>query len=111
MPRFSERFLPPTPKYRKHRASAQAIVTLNGHDYYLGPHGAAASRIEFDRLIAECLAGGRHIPAPGATDLTVVELCAAFWRQAQTYYVKDGQPTNTLDGIKRAIDPPLFLLA
>lgn len=31
-----------TPKYRKHRASGQAIVTLNGEVFYLGPHGARA---------------------------------------------------------------------
>ena len=27
------------PKYRKHRASGQAVVTLNGRDFYLGPQG------------------------------------------------------------------------
>ncbi len=32
------------PKYRKHRASGQAIVTLNGVDRYLGPHGTKASQ-------------------------------------------------------------------
>ena len=26
-----------TPKYRHHTASGQAIVTLDGHDFYLGP--------------------------------------------------------------------------
>ena len=105
MPRFTDRFLPPTPKYRQHRASGQAVVTLNGHDNYLGPYGTKASRIEYDRLIAEWLAGGRHLPSPGTTDLTVVELCAAFFRYVKTYYVKDGQPTGTLTSIKLAIDP------
>ena len=32
------------PKYRKHRASGQAVVTLNGRDIYLGPHGTKASK-------------------------------------------------------------------
>ena len=32
------------PKYRKHKASGQAIVTLSGVDHYLGQHGSAASR-------------------------------------------------------------------
>ena len=105
MPKFTDRFLPPTPKYRKHRASGQAVVTLSGHDYYLGPCGTKASRIEYDRLIAEWLAQGRHLPAPGTTDLTVVELCATFWGHAKTYYVKDGRPTSTLGGIRRAIVP------
>jgi len=41
------------PKYRRHRASGQAVVTLNGNDCYLGPHGTKASRIEYDRVVAE----------------------------------------------------------
>ena len=47
MPRLTKS----VPKYRKHRASGQAIVTLNGRDHYLGPHRTQASRIEYDRLI------------------------------------------------------------
>ena len=31
------------PKYRKHRASGQAIVTLAGIDHYLGPYGRSHS--------------------------------------------------------------------
>ncbi|MEO2008019.1 MAG: hypothetical protein ABGX22_04955 [Pirellulaceae bacterium] len=46
------------PKYRKHRASKQAIVTLGGKDFYLGPHGCQTSKDQYDRLIAEWLAGG-----------------------------------------------------
>ncbi len=41
------------PAYRKHRGSGQAIVTLNGKDFYLGPHGSKVSKGEYDRLIAE----------------------------------------------------------
>jgi len=43
---------PKFPKYRKHRASKQAVVTLSGRDHYLGPHGTKASHIPDDRLIA-----------------------------------------------------------
>ena len=39
------------PKYRKHRASKQAVVTINGRDHYLGPHGTKASRLKYDRLV------------------------------------------------------------
>ena len=46
MPNSNDRI----PKYRKHRASGQAVVTLNGRDCYLGPHGTKASQIEYDRL-------------------------------------------------------------
>ena len=43
------------PTYRKHRASGQAVVSLNGRDFYLGPHGTRASKLEYDRLIGEWL--------------------------------------------------------
>jgi hypothetical protein len=38
------------PKYRRHRASGQAVVTLADKDHYLGPHGTKASRLEYDRV-------------------------------------------------------------
>jgi hypothetical protein len=49
------------PKYRKHKQSGQAIITLNGRDYLLGPHGTRASKIEYDRLIGEWLQHGRQL--------------------------------------------------
>jgi integrase len=73
------------PKYRKHRASGQAVVTLDGKDHYLGPHGTNASHGEYDRLIGEWLANGRQLRSV-PSELTVTELAAAFWRHAQTYY-------------------------
>ena len=51
------------PKYRKHKRSGQAIVTLSGKDFYLGPHGTNASKLEYDRLIGEWLANGRQLPS------------------------------------------------
>ena len=49
------------PKYRKHRASGQDIVTINGRDFYLGPHRTAASRREYDRLVGEWQQNGRRL--------------------------------------------------
>ena len=43
------------PKYCKHKASGQAVVSLNGKDHYLGPHGTAVSKREYDRLVGESL--------------------------------------------------------
>jgi integrase len=51
MPRLNGK----VPTYRLHRASGQAIVTLNGRDHYLGPHGTQASRMQYDRLVCEWL--------------------------------------------------------
>jgi integrase len=50
------------PSYRRHRASGHAVVTLNGRDIYLGRHGSPQSRAEYDRVVNEWLALGRHLP-------------------------------------------------
>jgi hypothetical protein len=57
MPRLTNR----NPSYRRHRASGQAVVTLNGQDVYLGPHGTPASKREYDRVIGEWLARRREL--------------------------------------------------
>jgi len=46
------------PKYRKHKASGQAVVTINGQDHYLGRWQYAGSKAEHKRLIGEYLAHG-----------------------------------------------------
>ncbi len=67
-----------TPKYRHHKASGQAIVTIQGHDFYVGHWKSKASKVEYDRTIGEWLAAGRRLPNVGeeAHDLTVVEILA-----------------------------------
>ena len=92
------------PKYRKHRASGQAIVTLSGKDFYLGPHGTKASKTEYDRLIGEWLANGRQLPRSSDDQpITVVELIAQYWRHCKTYYVKNGKPTDEQAGVRAAM--------
>jgi integrase len=76
-----------TPKYRKHRATGQAVVTISGHDHYLGPHGTKASKREYDRLVAEWLAAGRMTqPARHDPTFRVSELMAGYLRWAKGYY-------------------------
>lgn len=93
------------PKYSKHRASGKAVVTINGQDHYLGPHGSKASRVEYDRLICEFLATGRRGTAQDAAkrEITVTELIAAYWKFAERYYRKGGKPTSELSVIKLAV--------
>jgi hypothetical protein len=69
------------PKYRKHRASGQAVVTIAGRDHYLGSYGTKASRIEYDRIISEWLVSGRQpiIALEETPTLTVAELVARYW--------------------------------
>ena len=91
------------PKYRKHKRSGQAIVNLSGKDFYLGPHGTKASKLEYDRLIGEWLENGRTLPASNGETITVEDLMAAYWLYCKSYHVKDGQPTDELASIKIAL--------
>src|SRR5205085_564296 len=90
-----------TPKYRRHRASGQARVTISGRDIYLGPYGTTASRREYDRVIGEWLANGRQV---SSADYSVVELIAAYWKYALDYYrPSPGCSDGELDGIRLAL--------
>jgi hypothetical protein len=85
MPKFSNGRLP---KYRRHKASGQAVVTLSGRDYYLGPHGSKKSRQEYDRLVGEWLASDQRAPrrkGDAPADFTIAELCLAYWKFAQRW--------------------------
>ncbi|MFV1967217.1 MAG: tyrosine-type recombinase/integrase [Pirellulaceae bacterium] len=92
------------PRYRKHKGSGQAVVTIAGQDHYLGPHGTKVSKREYDRLICEWLTAGR--PAchhDGATDITVTELIAAYLSWAKQYYRRDGESTGYVERLKSTL--------
>jgi integrase len=99
------------PTYRKHRQSGQAVVTLpdglgGRRDVLLGRYGSKESRLEYARVIAEWEANGRRLPvAVAAADLSVNEMILGYWRFAEGYYRKNGQPTKQLDRVKRALKP------
>lgn len=94
------------PSYRHHKPTGQAVVTLDGHDIYLGRYNSQASRQEYDRRIAEWIAAGRRLPtASESSDLTVSELLVRYWRFAERYYRKQGEPTKELDNIRYALRP------
>src|SRR6516162_2625837 len=97
---------PRTPKYRLHRPSGLAVVTIGGRDVYLGKHDSPESRAEYDRLIAEWLPGGRqatHAPRDNPADLTVSELGNRYVEWATAYYRKLGEPTSEIHNVNRAI--------
>jgi hypothetical protein len=96
MPRLVNRL----PTYRKHKASGQAIVTLSGHDHYLGPYGTKTSKANYDRLCGEYLTSGGVVEA--SDEIAIVQLLAAFWKHAQEHYGKDStEPHNYSTLIKR----------
>lgn len=91
------------PKYRRHRASGQAVVTLDGRDFYLGAHGTRTSKAEYDRLIGEWLANGRRLTASPGAALSMVELIAAYWKFAKDYYARDSGNAGDVGGLKIAL--------
>ena len=95
MPRLSH----VSPKYRKHKSTGQAVVTINGRDHYLGPHGTIASRKEYDRLITEWIGNGRTSPLD-KPDATIIEVLAAYLRFAKDYYRESGEYENMVYALK-----------
>lgn len=100
------------PSYRRHKQSGQAVVTLpdglgGRRDVLLGKFGTSASRKEYARVISEWEANGRRLPPKSAEgsapDLSINELCLAYWRHAENYYVKDGKPTSEIYAVRQAL--------
>jgi hypothetical protein len=108
---------PTIPSYRLHKGSGQAVVVLNGKSTYLGKWNTPDSRTEYERVVAQWLAGGRGLGQelrgcpdgsnPAETgDLQISELILAFFEHAQKHYRHaDGSPTGELDNYRDALRP------
>jgi hypothetical protein len=86
------------PSYLLHRASGQARVRINGKDHYLGPYGSKESKEVYADLIEDWLL--RNETAQYA--LTIDALALRYLSHAETYYVKNGQPTSELSTLRIA---------
>jgi hypothetical protein len=101
----------PLPKYRHYKPKNLAVVRIDGRDHYLGRYDSPESWEMYHRLLAEQVVKGT-VTSPvkqdgptGADDLTLNELLLAYWRHAETYYVKDSEPTSEVDSIRQALGP------
>ncbi|HVT29036.1 MAG TPA: site-specific integrase, partial [Lacipirellulaceae bacterium] len=90
------------PRYRLHKPSGQAIVTIDGRDFYLGKYKTAASREAYRRKIGEWAQNGGKLPTAKHTS-SVAELVVAYVEFANSYYVKDGKPTDEVRMIKTVL--------
>lgn len=90
------------PSYRLPKPSGRAVVTIAGKDYYLGVHGSAECRAEYDRLIAEHLAKPKLPDRPDEPALTVDELILAYHQHAAQYY---GGAPKEREKIRLALRP------
>lgn len=94
------------PAYKLHKPSGQARVIIRGQHIYLGPYGSDESREKYARLIGELAVTPQAVPAAnsaGQKKLLLIQLCAAYWEWAQTYYRKDGKPTSQVDNVRRVL--------
>jgi integrase len=55
------------------------VVTLNGVDVYLGRHGTAESRAEYDRVVAAWLGRGRRAPADESQVVMLKEVILGYF--------------------------------
>ena len=105
------------PSYRLHKATGQAVVTLNGRDVYLGAYKSAESREAYQAALNEWLASHRQRSSSGSRErdttpadgLTINEIFLAYWEFVQEHYRKYGKPTSEVPSIKRALTPLLKL--
>jgi hypothetical protein len=83
-----------TSKYRHHKAKNLAVVTFAGRDIYLGKFGTAESKQEYRRLVAEYIQSGAMPRTEIATEISVIEVIAAYLKFAKGYYRKTGKFTR-----------------
>jgi integrase len=106
------------PTLRRHSASNQGIVTIAGHDHYLGPWPAgkrkppADVKAKYDAKIAEWLAAGRSPLHHDHHAATVSQLLDAFWRHAEQHYrTPAGEPSTEQASYRLALRPVRHLYA
>jgi integrase len=91
------------PKYRRHKASNQAVVSLAGKEVYLGRWRSKESKQEYARIVNEYVARDRQPPPAAKEEITVVELAAFYWSHCKRFYVRDGVATTEQRSIKDAL--------
>jgi integrase len=95
------------PAYSFHKPSGQAKIKDQGRTIYLGRYGSPESWEKYHRFIAERYgridSAGQQKIQPQADPLTVEQLTLGYYRHCETYYVKNGKPTNQVLMIRLAL--------
>jgi integrase len=99
--------IPGEPKYRLHKRSGQAVVTLSGRDHYCGAYGSALSAERYRAVVSEWVARGRRSAEPDAVPLSVAELILEYVQDREAYFTKsDGTPNEKeLFHVLKALSP------
>ncbi len=95
------------PSYLLHKPTGQARVRICGRDHYLGAYGTEESRRRYGELVSQSSNGLPVDPvaAAGPQDSgpSVAELVLTYLKHAETYYVKDGKPTDEVHCFRSAV--------
>lgn len=102
------------PGYRLHKPTGQGFVELNGRRHYCGRYDLPESQAKAHRLIAQWYASGRKLDEREVVEakvalvaddrITVEEVAARFWKDAQRRYVNpDGSPSMELPHYKTVL--------
>ena len=91
------------PSFRHHKASGQGYVVLSGTHIYLGAYAKPETQQKYHQVIAEWCANGYRLPVK-PEELTVMELCAAYWNHTETHYFSPGgELASSLHRVKMAL--------
>lgn len=107
MPRLKHKL----PSYCRHKASGQAVVTIDGRDVYLGRYGSRESKTKYEQVIARWLATRDRVTPASCQDsvprddLRISELLIAYFEFAEGYYRRNGVPTGEVENVKDAVRP------
>lgn len=102
---MSRNNVPPYCRQRRKGRPDLAYLTLQGERFYLGDYGTPQSHTEYNRLIAEWIAGGEQAPVQGDS-FTVVELLARYLKFAKGYYRDhNGDESSEVENLTLAIRP------
>jgi hypothetical protein len=81
-------------------------VRIAGRHHYLGKYDSPESRERYHRLLAYWNANGTATNATRSNDLSINELCLAFFQHAENYYRRhDGETTGDVENLRLAIRP------
>ena len=105
MPSTTTPETPKIPSLKRHKASSQGYVRINGQVIYLGKYGLPETQQRYHQFIAEWMTAGCQLRVE-ADDITIVELCCRFWKHAEAYYRRpDGRPGKEMNHFKQALKP------
>ena len=102
------------PKYRHYQPKNLGVIRIDGKDHYLGRYDSPESWEKYHRLVAEWLSRGQTVGLDAAASakpndsISINEVLLAYWQFAETYYCKDGVPTQELECLREALSFPFI---